>query len=82
MSRRAEALSLYRSFLRVAQQMPSHTRMRFVQLKVRQSYEESRHKTKREDVDFLLRLGYTQLDTARVQVEHLNEMNQEGQFIG
>mmetsp|Transcript_3909 Transcript_3909/g.6686 ORF Transcript_3909/g.6686 Transcript_3909/m.6686 type:complete len:98 (-) Transcript_3909:35-328(-) len=68
------ALRLYRALFRGAAKMPTEFRRDFIRKRVRSEYEQARHETDPEQVDFLLQLGETQLDNISVQAAHLTEL--------
>ncbi|TMW62084.1 hypothetical protein Poli38472_009577 [Pythium oligandrum] len=72
MAMRAEALRLYRAIYRAAGKMPSRDRRDYVRRRLRFEYEQNRHETNEERIQFLLRLADTQLDTVQVQAQHLS----------
>eukprot|EP00741_Cyanophora_paradoxa_P010014 tig00000157_g9700.t1 len=74
--RAQEALSLYRAILRAAKGMPTDNRVGFIRAKTRHEYDKARGETDPEKIDFLLRLGWTQLDSIQVQAQHLTELAQ------
>ena len=73
-----EAVHLYRAFLRVAHQMPNYTRANFIRRKVRHEFDIARLEKDSEKVQFLLKFGWTQLDSAKVQATHLNSLKDSG----
>ena len=65
-------LRLYRSLLRHARALPTHNHRAFVQQKVRREFREP--VPPGTDLEFLLKLGDTHLETLALQVDHLTEV--------
>jgi|TARA_B110000977_G_scaffold159688_2_gene203703 hypothetical protein len=70
---RAESLSLFRSLFRASRLMPTSNRAAFVRAKVRAEYELHRLESDGERLDFLLKVGETQLENIVEQAEHLTK---------
>ena len=73
-----EALHLYRAFMRVARHMPNYTRANFVRRKVRDEFDAARLERDEDTVRFLLKYGWTQLESAKVQAVHLTTLKETG----
>mmetsp|Transcript_29123 Transcript_29123/g.44454 ORF Transcript_29123/g.44454 Transcript_29123/m.44454 type:complete len:94 (-) Transcript_29123:239-520(-) len=71
---RARALSLYRQLLRSAMKMPTPNRQNYVIRKTRDEYRANMMIEDLEEIDFLIRLADTNLDTVLVQAEHLTKL--------
>lgn len=76
-STRSRALSLYRQLLRSAMKMPTPNRQQYVIRKTREEYRANMHITDSNEIDFLIRLADTNLDTVMVQAEHLTALFRE-----
>lgn len=75
--KRSELLSLYRSFLRVAQGMPTEHRQEFVLHKVRQEFRGNIAVVESTEQKRLYKLGITMLEQAEEQRKHLIECRRE-----
>ena len=71
---RSRAIKLYRSLLRVGAAMPTKNRREFIFVRTREGFRDNIEEQDPERVDFLLRLGETQLETAEHQAEHLRRL--------
>lgn len=74
---RSKALSLYRKLLRSAMKMPTPNRQNYVIKKTREEYRANKGITDPKEIDFLIRLADTNLDTVLVQAEHLTKLFHE-----
>ena len=71
---RVRALQLYRSLLRVGRRMPTKNRREFIFERTREGFRDNVDERDPDRVDFLLRLGETQLETAEHQAAHLGRL--------
>jgi Complex 1 protein (LYR family). len=74
LSTRSRALSLYRKLLRSAMKMPTPNRQNYVIRKTREEYRANKSISDPEQIEFLIRLADTNLDTVLVQAEHLTKL--------
>lgn len=79
-STRRRALSLYRQLLRGAERMPTPNRQNYIKRKTRSEYRRHKTLTDPEEIDFLLRLADTNLDTVLVQAEHLSRLFNDPEY--
>lgn len=75
---RSHALKLYRALLREAARMPTANRKRFVQFTARRDFEANRGLQDANEIELALGLAETQLDTVRVQRQHLADLKARG----
>ena len=68
---RLRVLHLYRSLLKVGRRMPTKNRQQFIYERTRQGFRDHIREHDPKRIDFLLRLGETQLETAEHQAGHL-----------
>ena len=66
--------ALYRQLWRKASSMPTINRRNYIRRKVADEFRDAIDVVDTERVDFLFRLGETQLETIHVQAEHLSDM--------
>ena len=74
---RTKALSLYRKLIRSAAKMPTPNRQNYVINKTRDEYRANKNITDPAEIEFLIRLADTNLDTVLVQAEHLTKLFHE-----
>ena len=74
---RARALSLYRKLIRSAAEMPTPNRQNYIISKTRDEYRANKNITDPEQIEFLVRLADTNLDTIMVQSAHLTKLFHE-----
>jgi hypothetical protein len=74
---RTRALSLYRKLVRSAAKMPTPNRQNYIITKTRDEYRANRAISDPEEIEFLIRLADTNLDTVLVQAEHLTKLFHE-----
>ncbi len=74
---RTRALSLYRKLLKSATKMPTPNRQNYIIKKTREEYRANKSISDTEQVEFLIRLADTNLDTVLVQAEHLTTLFHE-----
>ena len=74
---RTRALSLYRKLLRSAMNMPTPNRQNYIISKTRQEYRTNTSVSDPDEIEFLIRLADTNLDTVLVQAEHLTKLFHE-----
>lgn len=68
------ALQLYRSMLRASQRMPEGPRRAFVWERVREEFRDHKDEANPEELDLLMALGLTQLESINVQATHLDSV--------
>ena len=77
---RSRALSLYRQLLRAARGVPTEHRRSYIARRTRGEFEDSRWERQPAQVDFLLQLAETHLDTVLIQAGHLQEQVDDPRF--
>ena len=70
----ASVRSLYRHFWRKSASMPTINRRNYIRRKVADEFRDALEERDPERIEFLYRLGETQLETVHVQAEHLRSM--------
>ena len=78
--KRSRALSLYRQLLRAARGVPTEHRRSHIARRTRGEFEDSRWERSPAQVDFLLQLAETHLDTVLVQAGHLQQQVDDPRF--
>ena len=74
---RTRALSLYRKLLKSATKMPTPNRQNYIVKKTREEYRANKSISDPEQIEFLIRLADTNLDTVLVQADHLTNLFHE-----
>eukprot|EP00979_Chaetoceros_neogracilis_P001303 scaffold227_cov236-Chaetoceros_neogracile.AAC.4 len=74
---RTRAMSLYRKLLRSAMKMPTPNRQKYVLNKTRDEFRLNKAISDPDEIEFLIRLADTNLDTVLVQAEHLTRLFHE-----
>ena len=70
---RTQSLSLYRSLLRAARQLPTRNRRQYVLTKAKHEFTLARAETDPEKLTFLLTYGYTCLENVQSQCTSLRQ---------
>ncbi|KAH8550147.1 hypothetical protein BGW37DRAFT_93960 [Umbelopsis sp. PMI_123] len=79
---KARTLSLYRSLLRVAGQMPSQTRKSYLRNRIKAEFRSPTNKNlDKSEYELNILAGETQLETLQIQCAHLQKIQNESLII-
>eukprot|EP00750_Incisomonas_marina_P014955 INCI1802.2.p1 GENE.INCI1802.2~~INCI1802.2.p1 ORF type:complete len:206 (+),score=37.63 INCI1802.2:216-833(+) len=70
-----KARSLYREIIRASKAMPTINRRDFIRARARREFDLATGETDPEKIDFHLRFAETQLESIKVQAQHLTELD-------
>ncbi|KAL6064907.1 hypothetical protein QOT17_010631 [Balamuthia mandrillaris] len=71
---RSDILRLYKSLFRAAEQMPTVNREMWVKEKARRDFKLNKDLTDEEDIQTVMAVGLTHLDSVRIQAAHLTRV--------